>query len=184
MKAYAVLFALAVLVSWKSFDPGPLPPVHALQGLDRVRYPTSFSRNVAAGVGGWSLEDADWAAVTAIEEAPPEGRVAVLWVIRRRMRACGCSAEAVVRADLQFQPWRQGSKVRRMIRRLAVPDRETLEVAVLAARVLAGGIPDPTDGATHFHAEWAEPAWAPAMLRTATVAGSVFYRRPPKALIF
>jgi spore germination cell wall hydrolase CwlJ-like protein len=46
----------------------------------------------------------------------------------------------------------------------------------VAARAIAGALPDPTDGATHYHDALELPRWALGRTPTAELGGLVFYR--------
>jgi hypothetical protein len=46
----------------------------------------------------------------------------------------------------------------------------------VARRAAAGGLPDPTNGATHWHDAGALPGWALGRVPSAEVGGLVFYR--------
>ncbi|MFH5925994.1 cell wall hydrolase [Roseomonas xinghualingensis] len=46
----------------------------------------------------------------------------------------------------------------------------------IAARALAGAMPDPTGGATHWHGADRLPAWAIARDHSTEIAGLIFYR--------
>ena len=48
----------------------------------------------------------------------------------------------------------------------------------LAAQILTGEIPlrNATVGATHYHAIWMSPFWAPTLKRTAQIGNHIFYR--------
>jgi spore germination cell wall hydrolase CwlJ-like protein len=50
----------------------------------------------------------------------------------------------------------------------------------LAAQILTGGIRlrNATGGATHYHATWASPFWAPTLKITAQIGNHIFYRAP------
>ena len=52
---------------------------------------------------------------------------------------------------------------------------EALARARAAARALMDGAPDPTDGATSFHAARIRPAWADELEETARIGAHVFY---------
>ncbi|MBP0446655.1 cell wall hydrolase [Roseomonas sp. SSH11] len=64
--------------------------------------------------------------------------------------------------------------------RLADPPAEEASALAtcrrIAARALAGVLPDPTGGATHWHAADNLPAWAVARAPLAEMGGLVFYR--------
>ena len=46
----------------------------------------------------------------------------------------------------------------------------------IAARAAAGALPDPTAGATHWHAAEVLPGWALGQVPSAEIGGLVFYR--------
>lgn len=46
----------------------------------------------------------------------------------------------------------------------------------LAHDIITGQHPDPTDGATHFHADYMTPYWADRLTKTAHIGNHVFYR--------
>lgn len=48
----------------------------------------------------------------------------------------------------------------------------------VAARVLAGESPDHVRGATHYHAAYVAPYWAPSLTRVRRIAAHIFYRAP------
>jgi hypothetical protein len=48
----------------------------------------------------------------------------------------------------------------------------------VAVRVLAGETPDHVRGATHYHATYVSPYWAPSLTRVRQIATHVFYRAP------
>jgi spore germination cell wall hydrolase CwlJ-like protein len=48
----------------------------------------------------------------------------------------------------------------------------------VAVRVLAGESPDHVRGATHYHADYVAPYWAPSLTRVRQIATHVFYRQP------
>ncbi|WP_135467742.1 cell wall hydrolase [Crenalkalicoccus roseus] len=52
----------------------------------------------------------------------------------------------------------------------------------VAARAVAGSLPDPTGGATHWHEAGSLPGWALTLAPTAEIGGLVFYRpeAPPR----
>ena len=57
--------------------------------------------------------------------------------------------------------------------------REDPAVAIcqrIAARALSGALPDPTRGATHYHAADTLPRWAVGQVPVAEAGGLVFYR--------
>jgi hypothetical protein len=52
----------------------------------------------------------------------------------------------------------------------------------VAVRVLAGESADHVRGATHYHADYVAPYWAPSLTRVRQIATHVFYRTPGAAL--
>jgi conjugal transfer mating pair stabilization protein TraG len=82
-------------------------------------------------------------------EEPDEGKAAVVHVILNRMRSkkWGDSIKEVVTEPWQFEPWMTR---RDEMKSLSLDDPRYLDAARITDAVLAGVIPDPTDGATHF----------------------------------
>jgi len=57
-------------------------------------------------------------------------------------------------------------------------DKGAYGTAVLfSVGIMQGWIPDPTHGATHYHATWVDPDWKRTMTQTIRVNNHVFYRR-------
>ena len=52
----------------------------------------------------------------------------------------------------------------------------------VAARVLAGQTADHVRGATHYHADYVSPYWAPSLTRVRQIARHIFYRSPGSGL--
>lgn len=52
----------------------------------------------------------------------------------------------------------------------------------VAVRVLAGESADHVRGATHYHANYVAPYWAPSLTRVRQIATHIFYRNPGAAL--
>jgi hypothetical protein len=48
----------------------------------------------------------------------------------------------------------------------------------VAVRVLAGETADHVHGATHYHADYVAPYWAPSLTRVRQIATHIFYRTP------
>ena len=51
-------------------------------------------------------------------------------------------------------------------------------IAICVARAASGLLPDPTGGATHYHAAERLPGWAVGRIALAEIGGLVFYRLP------
>ncbi|MBB2961810.1 cell wall hydrolase [Methylobacterium sp. R2-1] len=101
---------------------------------------------------GISERDRDLLIRTVYGEANgqiPRGQAAVAHVILNRMAADGYPSDVsgVVFAPSQFEPW---STRRGELMGLSPNSRQYREAAQTVDDVLAGAVPDPTDGATHF----------------------------------
>ena len=48
--------------------------------------------------------------------------------------------------------------------------------ALIASRVISGKIPDITNGATHYHADYIYPDWAPSKIKTGKIGRHIFYK--------
>jgi len=104
-------------------------------------------------VAAWTEMDADvLAAVAKVED--PEAGAAVMWTVVNRDGGHDLAAAAA--RPHQYAPW-LGRRWRHRLDRAQLAD-----LRYLALRVLAGEVPDPTRGATHFHRRgtWTPP-WAP-----------------------
>ena len=53
--------------------------------------------------------------------------------------------------------------------------KQIVEVAIASVK---GTAEDPTDGATHFHATYVQPAWAGSLRRLVRIDDHVYYRYP------
>jgi N-acetylmuramoyl-L-alanine amidase len=87
----------------------------------------------------------------------------------------GQGVAGVCRAPFQFACWMPGHPRRQALAELA-EDADLGPCRRIAARALAGALPDPTAGATHYHAEETLPRWALGLTPTAELGGLVFYR--------
>jgi spore germination cell wall hydrolase CwlJ-like protein len=97
-------------------------------------------------------EGRDYLIRTLAFEAPHEpdlGKAAVVHVILNRMRSkrWGDNVKQVVTQRWQFEPWMTR---RKEMERLSPSDPRYRDAARIADAVLAGALPDPTEGATHF----------------------------------
>lgn len=115
---------------------------------------------------------------------PVAGQEAVAQVILNRVRhpaypdtACGVVWQgAERRTGCQFTFTCDGS-----LRGVRSPSALAAARAV-AVRVLAGESADHVRGATHYHANYVAPYWAPSLTRVRQIATHVFYRSPGAAL--
>jgi conjugal transfer mating pair stabilization protein TraG len=108
--------------------------------------------NLVRAVPNYDPEERDYLIRTIVFEATGEtreGKAAVAHVIlnRRRSGRWGDNIKDVVTQPWQFEPWMTR---RQEIRKLSPDDARYKDAAQIADAVLAGEMPDPTAGATHF----------------------------------
>lgn len=110
-----------------------------------------------------------------------EGLAAAAHVMNTRARLTGGSLGDVVTARGQFEPWGNATTRARL---LAMRPEDYAEARSVMDGVVAGRIPDPTDGATHFFAPDLQarlgrqrPSWAPEG-RGLRIGGHEFHSRP------
>ncbi len=109
---------------------------------------------------------------------PPEGQQAVAEVILNRVRHAGYpkSICGVVfsgshrRTGCQFSFTCDGSLKRRL------SEAVTANTQLIAAAALDGLNPSRVPGATHYHADYVSPYWAPSLIRIAKIGAHIFYR--------
>lgn len=112
---------------------------------------------------------------------PLQGRRAVAQVVLNRMRhsafpksVCGVVYEGVNRPVCQFSFTCDGSLKRKPS---AAAWREAEEVAAAA---LAGYVEGSVGLATHYHANYVSPYWAPKLAKISKIGAHIFYRWPGK----
>ncbi|NKC29420.1 cell wall hydrolase [Falsiroseomonas selenitidurans] len=87
----------------------------------------------------------------------------------------GQGVAAVCRAPFQFPCWLPARRA--ALREAMRADDPALAICRrIAARALAGALPDPTRGATHYHPAEILPRWALGRVPTVELGGVVFYR--------
>lgn len=130
---------------------------------------------------------ADVLALTLWGEAdgrPVRAMEAVASVVMTRVRLAaapggpthlGQGVIAVCRAPFQFACWHPGHPRQRALAELPA-GADLGPCHRVAARALAGALPDPTGGATHYHAAENLPRWALGRVPVAEIGGLVFYR--------
>ena len=130
---------------------------------------------------------ADVLALTLWGEAdgrPVRAMEAVASVVMNRVRLAaapggpthlGQGVIAVCRAPFQFACWHPGHPRQRALAELPA-SADLGPCHRVAARALAGALPDPTGGATHYHAAENLPRWALGRVPVAEIGGLVFYR--------
>lgn len=107
-----------------------------------------------------------------------EGQAAVAWVIRHRVVRRHSSIIEVCFEPLQFSIWNSRSKRRAKL--LASESTSHRNIQAICAGVWSGLVPDPTDGADHYHADYVAPSWRHAYRHTVTIGHHLFYdsKRP------
>ncbi len=96
-----------------------------------------------------------------------------------RAAALGAMIAAVCRAPFQFAAWRAGAA--------AEPAEGDPALAVcrrIAARAIAGTLPDLAPGATHFHRADALPPWAVGRMPMLEAGGLALYRLEQRPVAF
>lgn len=83
---------------------------------------------------------------------------------------------AACRAPFLFESWRAPGGRAALAAAAGRQDDQMAACRRIAARALAEALPDPTGGATHWHAADCLPSWAVGRPPTAEIAGMVFYR--------
>lgn len=109
---------------------------------------------------------------------PLEGQAAVAWVVHNRVgsdRHPNSACEVVTedehrRHKCQFSYMCDGKSER-------ITDDWAYAKALLVAAMTAGNfIPDPTAGATHYHAVSVTPWWSKELTRTGKIYNHIFYK--------
>lgn len=101
-------------------------------------------------------------------------------LVMNRVRAgvphWGQGVAGVCRAPFQFPCWNRNHPRHAALREVPAGDAALAICRRIAARALAGGLPDPTGGATHVHDAAVLPAWALGRPAAAEIGGLCFYR--------
>jgi Cell Wall Hydrolase len=111
---------------------------------------------------------------------PDAGQEAVAQVILNRVRhpaypstVCGVVYQGSQRkTGCQFTFTCDGSLNR------ARSAQSMARARIVAERVLAGQASALVGGATHYHANYVSPYWAPSLIKVATIGAHIFYRMP------
>ena len=106
-----------------------------------------------------------------------EGQQAVAEVVLNRLRSphfpktvCDVVfAGSTRRTGCQFTFTCDGSLNRRL------PDRVMQAARIVAEDVLDGRAPSRVPGATHYHADYVSPYWAPGLVRVTKIGAHIFY---------
>jgi spore germination cell wall hydrolase CwlJ-like protein len=135
--------------------------------------------NMASGSGQTALQCLTQAVYyeAAYESLP--GRRAVAQVVLNRLRhpafpktVCGVVYQGSTRPGCQFSFTCDGS-----LRRQPEPQRWA-EARQVAAEALEGHVETSVGYATHYHANYVYPYWAPKLVKLARIGAHIFYRWP------
>lgn len=114
---------------------------------------------------------------------PVRGIEAVAAVVVNRVRIAvrqdgfwwGGSIVAVCRKPWQFSCWNPADPNRAKLLAVTVADPVFATCLRVARRAVAGLLPDPTGGATHYHHDTIHPAWAEGRAPSAEIGRHLFY---------
>ena len=111
---------------------------------------------------------------------PHDGRMAVAHVILNRARAGGWWGHGISEVCLkrwQFSCWNPGDPSRARLFQVELDDRDLLGCARACIEALSG-VPDPTAGATHYHALKlpTPPRWARGRVPDLVIGRHAFFR--------
>jgi hypothetical protein len=139
------------------------------------------SLSLADGTGLTALRCLTQAVYYEAAYEPLQGRRAVAQVVLNRMRhsafpksVCGVVYQGVNRPVCQFSFTCDGSLNRR-------PSASAWAEAESVARAALSGYVEPSVGhATHYHADYVSPYWAPKLVKISKIGAHIFYRWPGK----
>lgn len=137
------------------------------------------SLNLADGTGLTALKCLTQAVYYEAAYEPLQGRRAVAQVVLNRMRhsafpksVCGVVYQGVNRPVCQFSFTCDGSLNRRPAPAV------WREAEDIAAAALAGYVEPSVGHATHYHANYVSPYWAPKLVKISKIGAHIFYRWP------
>jgi len=127
-----------------SFDPASAPPAEFVQGG-----PVVLAGNQTVQI---SPKDRDLLIRTVMAEAgsePPEGKAGVAYVVLNRLASgrFGNDVYSILTKKNQFEPWTKNPE-KVMAYSPSTPGWR--QAATIVDTMIAGGVSDPTNGATHF----------------------------------
>jgi hypothetical protein len=158
----------------------------APSGVDRSGVPDLAGESVTfmpTGLGDDRIKSIDCLARAIGYEAanePQSGRMAVAQVILNRVRhrafpktVCGVVYQGSQRrTGCQFTFTCDGSL------RRALSRRTWADALSIAGQAMDGVLPATVGTATHYHASYVSPRWAPAMVRVGQIGAHIFYHFP------
>ena len=121
----------------------------------------------------------------------PEGMISVAHVMKNRADSNAWGDHTIsgltraLTAPKQFSMWNTDDpKLRALadsVRSISTDDPRYQRAAAIADGVFGGQIPDPTNGATHYHTPSVNPDWSAGKTPVATIGGHYFYKLPLSA---
>jgi spore germination cell wall hydrolase CwlJ-like protein len=136
-------------------------------------------------------KDRDVLARTLWGEARGEslvGQIAVAWTIRNRVNDgktkswWGEGYAGVCQKPYQFSCWNKNDpNFAYLSGAKSIPFREFAQAQIAADQIIAGKVPDPTRGATHYYSTSmkAAPAWAHGAKQTLKLGQHIFFKDVP-----
>ena len=109
---------------------------------------------------------------------PHDGKVGVGIVVRNRVeQPCwwGRNWREVILRESQFSCW-EDHNVDEVLEEKCGQTALWLDARKIATDVYLGHVVDRIGGPTHYHADYAHPAWARKLIRLCQIGGHVFYR--------
>ena len=113
------------------------------------------------------------------------GKIAVAWVIRNRMEIdlgndgkpdwWGEGIAGVCKKQGQFSCWNKGDVNLPKLRAVTIADPAFRECMAVVDEVLAGRVPDPTKGSTHYHTTAVRPSWIKGVKPVVKIGAHLFY---------
>lgn len=115
---------------------------------------------------------------------PVRGREAVAACVMNRVDVAqargghwwGNDVIEVCRCPHQFSCWGEDDPNREKLLAVDKEDKVFQSCLRIARRAIRGALPDPTDGATHYHAAGILPWWAKERTPCRAIGGHLFYR--------
>lgn len=108
-----------------------------------------------------------------------EGMAAVASVIMNRVKRggwFGSSITKVCKKPLQFSCWNEGDPNCEKMLEVTEIDKQYAQALAIAEKAVAGTLPDPTGGATHYHEYKILPKWAKSLKQTTQIGNHIFYK--------
>jgi spore germination cell wall hydrolase CwlJ-like protein len=88
----------------------------------------------------------------------------------------GNDIKSVCLKPAQFSCWNKADPNRKKLLALSPRDPAYRLCKRIAKRAVAGDLPDPTEGATHYHTHAVDPFWARGHVPVAEIGNHLFYK--------